>query len=153
MCYNTLKLNIFHTKCRRYRLGVVGEKGTRLESVTITVAVYIECFYVCRWKPVIGKLSRQNIKMQRFIFIWYESEDLLWYYSVREWFFGVHKKQCSFCVFFCILIVVSSQENSAVVIFYNKKIATAFLYIKNKRKEEKNEQKNFINAFSTYNDY
>ena len=39
-------------------------------------------FYTRWWKPVIGKLRRQSIKMQSISFIWYESEDLLWCYPV-----------------------------------------------------------------------
>lgn len=46
---------------------IVGEKGMGWESPARTVGVCVECFYICWWKPVIGKLRRQNIKMQGYI--------------------------------------------------------------------------------------
>ena len=47
-------------------MGYVGGKGTRCESVTITVAVYTECYCFRRRKAVIGKLRRQKTVMTLF---------------------------------------------------------------------------------------
>ena len=62
MIYLFLENLIFHTECRRYCVGIVGEKGIRLESVTITVAVYIEVFIFVGESRSLGKPEKAEYK-------------------------------------------------------------------------------------------
>ena len=68
-----IKLNIFTQSVgyavKAYKQGITGEKGMGCESPASTVGVCIECFYIRRRKPVIGKLRRRDIKMRILIYM------------------------------------------------------------------------------------